>query len=85
MIYDPIIRQQVTILGKYPIQNHTYRFGKKERGIFYFALIRYDSAQPGGFAVGTEKDADINTLRADDGICEINKAFNSAPLIQEVT
>ncbi len=86
MIYDPITRQHVTIIGRYPEQDHCFRFGKKIKGSFRFARVRYGEHLPGfsgGFPVGQERDADINRLVADDGSREIAKAYEAAPLAAE--
>jgi hypothetical protein len=82
MIYDPITRQQVTIVGRYPPQAECYRFGKKVAGEFYFAKVRYGEHLPGfsgGFSVGSERDSDLNYLVASDGYREIRKAYDAAP------
>lgn len=86
MIYDPITRQQVTILARYPVCSHAYRFGLRITGEFHFALVRYGEHMPnfsGGFTLGTERDVDINMLVADDGASEIRKAYDSSPLLDK--
>lgn len=80
MIYDPITRQTVEIIGRFPEQDHCFRFGKKVKGTTQFVLCRYGATNPhGGFPEGTERECDVNDLRADDGILEINKAYKAAP------
>ena len=82
MIYDPITRQQVTILGRYPINSRRFRFGREETGSFLFVKVRFGEHLPGfsgGFPIGEERDAELNNLVADDGISEIQKAYDAAP------
>lgn len=82
MIYDPITRQAVTIVGRYPAQGHSFRFGKRIKGEFRFVQVRYGEHLPGfsgGFAVGELRDVDINNLVADEGSREITKTYESAP------
>lgn len=83
MIYDPVTRQQVTIINRLPLQHHCFRFGKKVKSEqpLEFARIRYDSYEPGGFPPGEIREVDINDLRADDGSLEIRKAYDAALLI----
>jgi hypothetical protein len=76
MIYDPITKQVVTLLKRYPEQKQAYRFGQKRRGFFRFVSVRYETEQPGGFPVGTVRDIDINNLVADDGSREIHIAYD---------
>ena len=83
MIYDPITRQRVELIGRYPEQTHCFRFGKRikatEGTSFRFAKVRYVEERKGGFEVGTERDCDINRLVADDGAREIHKVYESLP------
>ena len=85
MIYDPITRQSVELIGRYPVQKHCFKFGKKLKGEFRFVKVRYGEHLPGfsgGFAVGTERDVDINNLVADDGSREIHQAYEKLPKIK---
>lgn len=91
MIYDPITRQEVEIIGRYPPQGFMYRFGEKVLGTFQFARVRYGNyltpalaKQAGGFSHGEERDTDLSYLVADDGSIEIARAFSNAPVISEL-
>jgi hypothetical protein len=82
MIYDPITRQVVTLLGRYPVQRGAFRFGKKVEGEFRFAKVRYGEHLPsfsGGFPVGEEREVDIANLVADGGSREIEAAYRAVP------
>jgi hypothetical protein len=82
MIYDPITRQQVTILGRYPPDSRRFRMGREEKGTYRFVLVRFGEHLPGfsgGFPIGEERDAELNSLVADDGIRELQKAYDTAP------
>lgn len=83
MIYDPIARQTVELLGRYPVQDHVYKFGRKHKADgTRFVKVRYGEHLPnfsGGFAVGTERDVDVNNLVADDGAREIHKVYEALP------
>lgn len=82
MIYDPITRQSVELIGRYPPQDHRFRFGKKELGQFRFVRVRFGEhvhGASGGFPIGEERDAELNNLVADDGIREIQRAYDAAP------
>ncbi len=85
MIYDPITRQQVELIGRYPEQDYCFKFGGKQKGQFRFVRVRYkDYIRPefkGGFAINTERDVDVNNLVADDGSREIHKVYESLPLL----
>jgi hypothetical protein len=84
MIYDPITRQEVTILGRYPPQKFCWRFGAKQTGLFHFVRVRYGEHLQnfrGGFPVGTERDVDQNDLVADFGAVEIAGVVEAAPLL----
>lgn len=87
MIYDPITRQVLTLIGRYKPQDYSYdAFLGKVKGHFRFAKFRYGEHLPGftgGFPVGTERDLDVNSVVADDGITEIEKAYKSAPELSE--
>lgn len=82
MIYDPITRQQVKIIGRYPPAKNCWRFNEELTGEFLFVRIRYGEHLPGfrgGFPVGTERDIDHNSLVADEGSLEIRRAVDAAP------
>lgn len=82
MIYDPICRQAVTIIGRFPVQQHSFKFGKKVEGEARFVKVRYGEPLPNfkvAIAVGETRECDINYLVADDGILEINRAYELAP------
>lgn len=86
MIYDPITRQSVELTGKYPSQSHSYRFGKKIKGVSRFVRVRYGEHLPGfsgGFAVGEERDVDVNNLVADGGSREIHERYEELPVIED--
>lgn len=88
MICDPITRQYVEILGKYPVTDKAYRCGSLLTGDFRFVLVRYGehlAGFSGGFDVGTERDVDVNGLVADDGICEVEAAYRAAPVLASAT
>ena len=88
MIYDPITRQQVEIIGRYPVQTECFRFGEKLTGEFRFAKVRYGEYIPGasgGFAIGEERDVDITNLVADAGWTEIRNAYGAAPELEAAT
>lgn len=85
MIYDPITRQSVEIIGRYPPDHKRYRFGRTEAGNFRFIRVRYGEHLPGfsgGFPVGHERDLDISSIVADDGIREIQAAYDTAPKLE---
>lgn len=88
MIYDPITRQQVTLLGRYPIARHCFKFGRRQTGQFRFVKVRYGehiaewAKERGGFDIGTEKDVDINNLVADEGSREIHEAYEALPELE---
>lgn len=92
MIYDPITRQQVEVIGQYRPQQHRFRFGRKEQAkpgeAFVFVRVRYGDyvtdyfrERAGGFKLGEERDVEPNSLVADDGIREICKAVEVAPVV----
>lgn len=86
MIYDPITRQSVEIIGRLPPQATAFRFGQEVRGPFMFARVRYGEHLPGfsgGFAISHEREVDINDLVADDGTVEISRAYRAAPELVE--
>lgn len=86
MIYDPITRQSVVLLGRYSPQATAVRFGQQVEGTFHFCRVRYGEHLPGfsgGFEVGHERDQDINSLVADDGYSEILRAYKALPLIAD--
>lgn len=84
-IYDPITRQEVTIIGRYPPQQTCFKFGKRIKAApdtsFQFLKVRYETGQPGGFPVGTERDIDVCNLVAEGGINVIHPAADAAPLL----
>jgi len=88
MIYDPITRQQVEIVGRYPPQNTAHdQFVGKIKGEFRFARFLYGeqlAGTDGGFPVGYERDFDINSMVADGGLKEIQDAYNAAPELATV-
>lgn len=82
MIYDPITRQSVRITGRYKLQLHSFRFGKRIKGEFRFVQVEYGehlAGFSGGFKVGEQRDLDINNLVADEGSLEISRAYDAAP------
>lgn len=88
MIYDPITRQVVCMLGRYAPQQTCYRFGREQKGEFRFVKVRYGEHLPGfsgGFEVGQVRDVDINNLVADGGSREIHEGYEQLPLIEEGT
>lgn len=85
MIYDPITRQSVRILGRYKPQAHSFRFGKRIKGAFRFVQVEYGDHLPGfsgGFPVGEKRDLDVNNLVADGGSVEIERAYTAAPELE---
>jgi hypothetical protein len=91
MIYDPITRQQVEIIGQYPPQKQRFRFGRKEKARkgeqFTFVKVRYGdwiadwARERGGFPIGEERDAEPHFLVADEGSREISEAVEAAPML----
>jgi hypothetical protein len=93
MIYDPITRQQVKIIGRHKPQTEMYRMGRKERTDekhpFRFVRVEYGDyvakwarEKGGGYDLGHVKDVELNYLVADKGIREIDTAYDSAPEVQ---
>ncbi len=85
MIYDPITRQVVTIVGKYPPQDHMFSFGSEVKGDFRFVRLIYGDHLPGfsgGLENGTQRDVDVNALFADGGLSEILTAYQDATEIR---
>lgn len=85
MIYDPITRQSLTLVGRYKPQDHASDpFLGQVKGDYRFAKFCYGETLPGfsgGFPVGHERDLDINSVVADDGSLEIRKVYEAAPEI----
>jgi hypothetical protein len=86
MIYDKITRQILTLIGRYPPQDHIFKFGTKIKGKYQFVKVRYGEYLPGfsgGYPIGEERDVDLNFLVADDGIREIMQVYNTLEVIND--
>lgn len=82
MIYDPITRQPVKIIGRYRPQTERYHYGRRERGEFCYVRVRYiGRSYAGGFPVGSEQVIDRTELAADHGNIEINLAAAEVPFL----
>lgn len=79
MIYDPLTRQSVRIVGRYHTQHEAFCLGECVPGEYYFVRVRYEGA--GDIPRGAEHDIERRDLVADHGAVEVNLAAAETPFL----